>query len=58
MRTVLNAVVRAPIAPTRIRRSPFTTRHTRSKWSMFCTNFGLAGLTTCGFSAVNLRSFW
>ena len=58
MRTVLNAVVRAPMAPTVIRRRPRTTRHTFAKWSTFPRNTSLSGATVCGFSAVKGMPYW
>ncbi len=48
MRTVLNGVVRAPIAPTVTRRIPPTTRQTRSKCSTLRRNASPAGRRDVG----------
>ena len=51
-RTVLNAVVRAPMQPRLNRRIPFTTRHTAAKSRRFSSNSGDSGWTTWGFITV------
>ena len=58
MRTVLNGVVRAPIAPTTMPFTPFTTRQTRSKCSTLRRKASPDGAAVCGLSAVNVTPYW
>ncbi len=53
MRTVLNGVVRAPMAPTTMPLMPRTTRQTRSNSSTMSLNRSEQGWTVCGADAVN-----
>lgn len=52
-RTVLNAVVRAPMQPRLKRFMPFTTRQMAAKSRRFSWNFALSGCTTWGLRTVN-----
>ncbi len=58
MRTVLNGVVRAPMAPTTMPFTPFATRQTRSKCSTFFRKASPDGAAVWGLSAVNFTPYW
>ena len=57
-RTVLKAVVRAPMQPTLKRFMPLTTRQMAAKSRRFCSNALLSGWTTWGFNTVNGTPYW
>ena len=52
-RTVLNAVVRAPMQPRLKRFMPLTTRQMAAKSRRFSWNLALSGCTTWGLRTVN-----
>jgi len=51
-RTVLNAVVRAPMPPITYRRQRLTTLHTAAKSRRFCVKASDSGCATCGANTV------
>ena len=57
-RTVLNAVVRAPMQPRLKRFMPLTTRQMAAKSRRFSWNLGLSGCTTWGFNTVKGTWYW
>lgn len=57
-RTVMNLVVRAPIAPMVKRRIPLTIRQTAAKSRRFCAKAAPEGAATWGSKAVKGRPYW
>ena len=57
-RTVLKAVVRAPMQPRLKRFMPLTTRQMAAKSRRFCWKAGVSGCTTCGLSTVKGTLYW